>query len=237
MTDAADPRPDRRIGVIMLNTRFPRPVGDIGNPATFDCPVLYRTVDSATVERVVTGAEPAAAVAADILAAARSLDAEGIDVLVTSCGFLGTLQRDLEAAASVPVVSSALVAIPFLRQTLGAEAPLGVLTFDADTLAPHHFGGAHDDRIVIEGIEGTELHRVIAGDLTELDPDAARDGVTAAFLRLASRTPAPRAIVLECTNLRPYVGPAQARTGLPVFDLVRAIGWVLDALPYGRGAS
>ena len=34
----------RPIGVLMLDTRFPRPPGDIGNPATFDFPFLYRVI-------------------------------------------------------------------------------------------------------------------------------------------------------------------------------------------------
>jgi hypothetical protein len=32
------------LGVLMLDTRFPRVKGDIGNPATFDFPVRYRVV-------------------------------------------------------------------------------------------------------------------------------------------------------------------------------------------------
>jgi hypothetical protein len=33
------------LGIIMLNTRFPRVVGDIGNPSTFAFPVRYQIVD------------------------------------------------------------------------------------------------------------------------------------------------------------------------------------------------
>ena len=36
------------IGVLLLDTRFPRPPGDVGNAETFDFPVLYRVVERAT---------------------------------------------------------------------------------------------------------------------------------------------------------------------------------------------
>ena len=41
------------LGVLMLQTRFPRPPGDIGHPASFDFPVLYRVVQGASAARVV----------------------------------------------------------------------------------------------------------------------------------------------------------------------------------------
>ena len=32
------------VGILLLDTRFPRPPGDIGNAETFDFPVVYRVV-------------------------------------------------------------------------------------------------------------------------------------------------------------------------------------------------
>ncbi len=46
------------LGVVMLETRFPRPRGDIGNPMTFGFPVRYRTVSGASPRRVVVEREP-----------------------------------------------------------------------------------------------------------------------------------------------------------------------------------
>ena len=43
----------------MLDTRFPRGVGDIGNPATFDFPVRYKTAHGASPQRVVRERDPA----------------------------------------------------------------------------------------------------------------------------------------------------------------------------------
>ncbi|MGE5149841.1 MAG: hypothetical protein ACM3II_06935, partial [Rhodospirillaceae bacterium] len=32
------------LGILMLDTRFPRIEGDIGNPLSFDYPVIFRTL-------------------------------------------------------------------------------------------------------------------------------------------------------------------------------------------------
>ena len=42
-----------RLGILMLETRFPRIPGDVGNAATFPFPVLYKVVQGASSERVV----------------------------------------------------------------------------------------------------------------------------------------------------------------------------------------
>ena len=34
----------RPLGILMLDTRFPRIEGDIGNRASFDFPVIFRTM-------------------------------------------------------------------------------------------------------------------------------------------------------------------------------------------------
>lgn len=215
----------------MLDTRFPRLPGDIGNPDSFRCAVSYRRVRGATVGTVVTRDALNTALADDIVAAARGLADEGADLIVTSCGFLGALQRDLERALPVPVIASALVLIPFVRAIVGAEAVIGVLTFDSRTLAAHHFAGHDDDRIAIEGLEqGQELYPVIAEDRPHLDPAHAAQDAAAATARLMARTPAPSAIVLECTNLSPYIERIRAESGVPVFDLVQAVHRALDAL-------
>ena len=41
------------LGILMLETEFPRVHGDVGNAATFDFPVLYKVVPGATSYRVV----------------------------------------------------------------------------------------------------------------------------------------------------------------------------------------
>ncbi len=46
------------LGILMLDTRFPRIPGDIGNALSFPFPVLYRIVEGASPRRVVEEADP-----------------------------------------------------------------------------------------------------------------------------------------------------------------------------------
>ncbi|MEX0758909.1 MAG: aspartate/glutamate racemase family protein [Tistlia sp.] len=209
---------------MLLNTRFPRLPGDIGNPASFDRPVLYRRVAAASVAAVARpeGIEPALAEA--ILAAGRALVAEGAAVIATSCGFLGELQARLAAALPVPVAASALSLLPQVRARHGAAARLGILTFDARRLTPRHFGGHWSEDLLVEGLEqGRTLYPAIAEDRAAFDPAAAEADVAEAAARLLARAGRLDAVVLECTNIGPYAARVRAVTGAAVYDLVGSL--------------
>ena len=45
------------IGIIMLNTTFPRTVGDVGNVGTWNFPVLYEVVEKIPNDKVVLNLE------------------------------------------------------------------------------------------------------------------------------------------------------------------------------------
>lgn len=247
-------RQNRRIGVIMLNTHFPRLLGDVGNPETFSapffsgalssevvssssissntssCETLYRRVDVATVDQVISDTGVPEQVSTAIFTAAKELDQAGVDLIVTSCGFLGELQGDLEQQISTPVLSSSLALIPLIRGIFGEKAPLGVITFNSQKLKPLHFNGHYDERMAIQGVEqGQELHRVISQDLTEMDEGLAREDVIQATKALMEGASPPKAIILECTNLSPYIDTVREQSQVPVFDLIQGIRWLVQA--------
>ncbi|MGF1680319.1 aspartate/glutamate racemase family protein [Photobacterium minamisatsumaniensis] len=220
--------PNRKVGVIMLNTHFPRLLGDIGNPDTFCCDTLYRRVDIATVSSVITNTGVSSDVANAIFNAAIELETEGADIVLTSCGFLGELQKELEQRIAIPMLSSSLVILPFIRSVYGLSATIGIMTFDSRKLRPIHFNGNYDEKMVIQGVEnGQELHRVISNDLLEIDKEKAELDVLLATRELMKSN--PKAIVLECTNLSPYIDAIREESGLPVYDLIQATNWLLDA--------
>ena len=82
------------LGVIKLDTRFPRLPGDIGNPETFDFPVLYQTVPGASPERVVV--EQDRELLQPFIDAGIRLVSEGATIITTSCGFLACFQNELQ---------------------------------------------------------------------------------------------------------------------------------------------
>ena len=218
------------LGILMLETRFPRPPGDIGNPATWPFPVRYATVSGARVERVVAE-RPDPALLAPFLEAAEALLDAGVRAITTSCGFLVVFQETLARELPVPVLTSSLLQIPWLLPLLGGRR-IGVITIDSTRLSAAHLraAGAPEDTPV-EGVEGGELHRVIMHDLPELDGDAARAELLAAGKRLRARVPDLGAVVLECTNLPPYADDLRRRLDLPVMDMVTALHFLRTGLP------
>ena len=213
---------DFRLGVLMLDTRFPRPVGDIGNPRTFPFEVIYRTVPRAMVSTIMTDDGLAPDLLDRFLTEAERLERDGADLITTGCGFLIRHQDDLATSVGVPVVASSLCLLPWLASR--DHASIGVITYDARMLKPEEF--AVDVPLVIEGIEsGKELHPVIRDDRRTLDEAAARADVRDAAERLARRMTAPTAVVLECTNLAPYRDDIAAVVNCPVYDIRDPILW------------
>ncbi|MEI7536939.1 MAG: aspartate/glutamate racemase family protein [Comamonadaceae bacterium] len=208
------------LGILMLDTRFPRPTGDIGNPATFEqlqIPVRYRTVQGASPQHVVRNS--AALVLAPFLAAALDLVAQGASMLSTSCGFLARYQRELQAAVPVPVISSSLL---WLRSPeLSAEC-CAVLTIDAQALDASQLAGVGADTATPVGgvAPGCEFQRRLIGNEPTMDLHQAEQDVVAAALALVNTHPEVTALVLECTNMPPYAHAISAATSRRVEHIV-----------------
>ena len=214
------------IGVLILNTSFPRIIGDIGNPASFEYPTIYHTVETATTATVVTRQALAPRIESDVEAAALSLAATPVSVITTSCGFLSPLQNQLAQLTQVPVITSSLTLLPLLTAWYGHTEKLGVITFDKSTLHSRHLG--KHAPAAIEGLQNNDsLRKTISQDLTELNREQAEQEVLAACDRLTNNFPAVKAIILECTNLSPYKSEIRSHTGLSVYDIVDAVHWLL----------
>lgn len=216
------------LGILMLNTRFPRPPGDIGNPETWPFPVRYEVVEPATVGRVVTADPPVDLLLAPFVAAGERLVAAGARAITTSCGFLALFQGELTQALPVPVMTSSLIQVPMVQASLPRGKRVGVITIDAGRLSPAHLASAGiPPDTPVAGVEhGDELHRIIMADLDELDATAAEADVFAAGDALVAEAPDVGALVLECTNMAPYACSLSARLGLPVYDIVSLITWL-----------
>ena len=218
------------LGVVMLDTRFPRLPGDIGNPATFSFPVRYRVVAGASPSRVVIAADRS--LLGPFIAAAQALEAEGCAAIATSCGFLALFQRELQAGVGVPVWTSSLLLLPELQAALPAGRRVGVVTADAVSLTAAHLAaaGAVEDTPV-EGLSpDSPFHATLLDNRPELDAGLADAATVAAALRLANRVPELGAIVLECTNMPPYAEAVRVATGLPVYDITTLIAARFPAL-------
>jgi hypothetical protein len=124
------------VGILMLDTRFPRIPGDMGNAATFDFPVRYHRVAGASPDRVVRQGQRELLPA--FVEGARFLEREGVRAITTNCGFLAQFQPELAAAVSVPVFTSSLMLVPLVWRMLPPGRAVGVMTVDASSLRPAH---------------------------------------------------------------------------------------------------
>ncbi len=224
------------LGVVMLDTRFPRLPGDVGNPGTFAFPVRYRKVIGASPRRVVVERDPS--LVAPFIAAARELEAEGASAITTSCGFLALFQRELADAVRVPLWTSSLLLVAGIEARLGPGRRIGIVSADAASLTVHHLRavGAPVDA-PIEGLSlDSRLRATLLDDLSELDVEEASRATVDAALRLVARRPDVVEIVLECTNLPPYADAVRAATGLPVHDITTLIAERFAVTPNGTPA-
>jgi len=219
------------IGILMLDTVFPRIPGDVGNATTFAFPVRYKVLKGASVQRVVKEADPA--LLSPFLEAARELESEGVRAITTSCGFLAIFQQEIAEAVNVPVFTSSLLQINIAKSLIGKNKKVGIITARAQSLTERHFRGVGADRArtVIVGMDGKEeFSGVFIEQKDTIDAEKCRNEMVDAARQLVSANPEVGAIVLECTNMPPFAAAVQAATGLPVFDIVTMINYIFEVI-------
>jgi hypothetical protein len=128
------------VGILMLDARFPRIPGDMGNATTWPFPVLYRVVRNATPDLVVR--QGAAGTLDAFIETARDLVRDGADGITTNCGFLSLFQQELSDALQVPVATSSLMQVDLVNRLLPPGRKAGILTISASTLTPRHLEAA-----------------------------------------------------------------------------------------------
>lgn len=218
------------VGILMLDARFPRIPGDMGNALTWPFPVLYRVVRDASPDRVVR--RNAEGLLDAFISAGRELVADGADGITTNCGFLSLFQDEIGAALNVPVATSSLMQVPMVAKVLPAGRRPGILTVSGSTLSQQHLAAAGVDAdCPVETTEGgREFTRVILENEPQMDVDLARQDNIEAALRLQSNHSDIGAIVLECTNMIPYAPDIRSATGLPVYSMLSFVSWFQSSL-------
>ena len=111
------------LGLLMLDTRFPRIAGDIGHPATFDFPVRRRIVRGASPERVVRGRDPA--LLQPFIEAGRGARRRRRGSDRDELRLPGAVPAELQAALPVPVWTSSLLLLPETALALQCRSPAG----------------------------------------------------------------------------------------------------------------
>lgn len=213
------------VGIMMLETQFPRIYGDIANAQTWPFPVHYRVVKGATPDLVVRN-DPRDLVD-KFIAAGRDLIEMGADGLTTNCGFLALIQDQVKDALGVPVATSSLMQIPLVAATLPANKRVGVITISRENLTQEHLGaaGAAPNTPIVGTDKGRIFTHGILDDLPSFDFADCRLDLLDAAQELVTDHADIGAIVLECTNMTPYAADIRKLTGLPVFSIYSFVNW------------
>jgi len=214
-----------RIGVLMLDTDFPRIPGDIGNAETWPFPMMFRVVRGATSQVAIDQRSPESLQA--FIAAGKDMVADGAEGLTTSCGFLTVYQDELAAACGVPVAASSLMQVPMVDRLLPPGKRTGILTINSTFLTPAHLkaAGIAPDTPIMGCEAGSEFSYFTRRGDHRLDCAQAERDILEAGAELVRRHPELGAIVMECTNMSPYAAALSAHVGLPVYTIYSFLKW------------
>jgi aspartate/glutamate racemase len=219
------------IGILLLDTKFPRVPGDIGNASTFDFPVRIRMVPGATPQRIVLEGDES--ILPEFVQAGKELEAAGVRAITTSCGYLTTFQEALINAVNVPVFTSSLLQVPMVSRMLRPGKKVGILTIDSRRLTETCLkaAGITNEPIVIMGSEEVpEFYNTYPRGALEIDPEKVEKAVIEMVKKLLQKAPDVGAIVCEAINYAPYAAGVQEATGLPWFDIVDLTKLVYSAV-------
>jgi len=214
------------VGVLMLETQFPRIPGDMGNATTWPFPMHYTVVKGASPDLVVR--HKAEGLLDNFIASAKELVERGADGITTTCGFLALFQDQLTAAVNVPIATSSLMQVPMVNALLPPGKRTGILTISESALTEDHLkasGAPLDTPIGGTEAHGSEFTRAILDDEPEMDLVQARIDMMEAGRDLVTRHPEVGAIVFECANMAPYAAELQRETGRPIFSIYTLVQW------------
>ncbi len=222
----------QRIGVLSLDSVFPKPPGHIKHPESFDFPIIYKIVKGIGTRELIL--EPGPHLLPPFVEAMKELEGEGVAAITGSCGFLALYQQELSSQVSIPVFLSSLIQVPMVAAMLRKDRSIGVMTAVKRKLTPAHFAavGAADIPIHIAGMddcaEFTDV--IIDSKRIDMDVDLVREEVVGVATSLVNAHGDIGALVLECTDMPPYAVEIQEATGLPVFDLSTLTNMVAEAV-------
>lgn len=203
----------------------------MGNAWSYRYTVLYEVVEGVSIDRLVEKGDTS--MQADVVAAARRLEAAGVKAITSDCGYMLYFQEAVASAVRVPVMLSSLLQLPFVSSLLAPQASIGILCANRKRLTPDLLARARppaDRKLHIVGLEDAPAFRhAILDEKGSLDTEAVEAEVVERAVKLVSDHPDCGAILLECSNIPPYAAAVQRATGRHVFDFLTMIDFVQHA--------
>ena len=222
------------IGIILFGQAgYAMPPGSVENATSFKYPVLYTSIEAASVESVVSP-ELDPAVLSQLIEAGKHLQKQGCRAIIGACGFFGNYLPEVITELDVPCFFSSLMQIPLILRSLRPEQKVGVLTANGEVLsgAPVLKNCGIDDpaRVIISGAEVLpEMQKILSGE-GHYNVYQLEQGLKQLARNLVEEHPDVGAMLLECTLFPTHSRAVQDTVRLPVYDFVTLIDWVYSAV-------
>ena len=222
------------IGIILFGQAgYAMPPGSVENATSFNYPVLYTSIEAASVESVVSpDLDPA--VLSQLIEAGKHLQKQGCRAIIGACGFFGNYLPEVVSELDVPCFFSSLMQVPLILRSLKPEQKVGVLTANGEVLsgAPvlKNCGLADPSQVIISGAEGLpEMQNILAGE-GQSNVYQLERGLMQLARNLVEEHPEVGAMLLECTLFPTHGRAVQEAVRMPAYDFVTLIDWVYSAV-------
>jgi len=215
------------VGILQLPANIPMLPGDLGNPTTFDFPVLYELIEEIDPFWVLAE-EPHPVVMEKVIAACKRLTMQGVTTIIGNCGFFANYQPEVAESLDpgVQFFPSSLNQVPMLLISIGSNKKVGILTASKKLLMPSpalkNVGVTDEDmkRIVVYGNEDGEQMKLVTGETGRFNPKALEKELVDLATKMIKEHPDVGAVVLECTEFPPYAHAIQNAIRRNVWDFV-----------------
>jgi Asp/Glu/hydantoin racemase len=214
------------LGILMLDTNFPRIIGDAGNVDSYDVPARTHVVSGAGSVDIVKNEQPSNHLIDAFCTAARELEKDGAFAIVSTCGFLITIQDIISNAVGIPVMVSALSLYPrimseFNNGTIGiltaSRKDLGDTVLKAAAIDPAkiHLAGMEECTEFSDAILQSKEKQLAKINSVEIERYAVKQAQN-----LLEKDSNISAFLLECGNLPPYAQAISLATDRPVYSIL-----------------
>ena len=213
------------VGIVQLPANIPMMPGDMGNPTTFDFPVLYELLEEIDPFWVLAE-EPHPVVLEKTINACKRLTMQGVTAIIGNCGFFANYQPEVAKSLDpgVTFFNGSLMQVPMVLTAVGSNKKVGVLTANSELLIPSpalKYSGvseANMDRIVIYGNQDGEQMNKITGETGRFNPKAFEQELASLAKKMINEHPDIGAVVLECTEFPPHAHAIQDAIRRPIWD-------------------
>ncbi|MCK9217294.1 MAG: aspartate/glutamate racemase family protein [Firmicutes bacterium] len=220
------------IGIIMMDTVFPRTIGDLGNFQTFSVPVVYKVLNGITANELNKNPE---GFARKFIEAAKELENEGVKAITTCCGLAIKYQKEVKEALNIPFFASIYNLVPLIHSMIASNKVIGIfhdIDRGTDDTTFNLAGWSQNDipiaRTFME--PGAQYARMIKEDLPEVDFKILEEEVRQMTKKFVIGNPKLGAILLACTNYGQFSRLIQDISHVPVFGMVQYVEFVASVV-------